>query len=47
MNDWVIEGTGLTKVYRMGNQEVHALRGANVRIRRGEVVIHYGTIRVG
>lgn len=38
MNDWVIEGTGLTKVYRMGNQEVHALCGANVRIRRGEVV---------
>jgi len=38
MTDWVIEGSGLTKIYRMGNQEVHALRGANVRIQRGEVL---------
>ncbi len=38
MEDLVIEATGVTKVYRMGNQEVHALRGANVRIQRGEVV---------
>ena len=38
MTDWVIEATGLTKIYRMGTQEVHALRGANARIQRGEVV---------
>jgi len=38
MADLVIEATNLTKVYRMGNQEVHALRGANVSIQRGEVV---------
>ncbi|MHB0988078.1 MAG: ABC transporter ATP-binding protein [Bellilinea sp.] len=38
MTDWVIEAAGLTKVYRMGTQEVHALRGANARIQRGEVV---------
>ena len=38
MTDWVIEATGLTKVYRMGTQEVHALRGASARIQRGEVV---------
>ena len=38
MTDWVIEGSGLTKIYRMGNQEVHALRGANVHIQRGEVL---------
>ena len=38
MTDWVIEATGLTKVYRMGTQEVHALRGANACIQRGEVV---------
>ena len=38
MTDWVIEAAGLTKVYRMGTQEVHALRGANARIQRGEVI---------
>ncbi|MFA5836937.1 MAG: ABC transporter ATP-binding protein [Bellilinea sp.] len=38
MTDWVIEAAGLTKIYRMGTQEVHALRGANARIQRGEVV---------
>ncbi|OGN75398.1 MAG: macrolide ABC transporter ATP-binding protein [Chloroflexi bacterium GWB2_54_36] len=38
MTDWVIEATGLTKIYRMGTQEVHALRGASARIQRGEVV---------
>ncbi len=36
--DWVIEATGLTKVYRMGTVEVHALRGASLKIRRGEMV---------
>lgn len=36
--DWVIEAKSLTKVYRMGTQEVHALRGANLNIQRGEVV---------
>lgn len=38
MDDWVIDAAGITKVYRMGEMEVHALRGANVKIRRGEVV---------
>ncbi len=38
MTDWVIEASGLTKIYRMGTQEVHALSGATVRIQRGEVV---------
>ena len=37
-NDWVIDAEGLTKVYRMGEIEVHALRGASLRVRRGEVV---------
>ena len=37
-DDWVIDAEGLTKVYRMGEIEVHALRGANLRVRRGEVV---------
>jgi len=37
-NDWVIEGTDLTKVYVMGDIEVHALRGVSMKIARGEVV---------
>ncbi|GAP09350.1 ABC-type antimicrobial peptide transport system, ATPase component [Bellilinea caldifistulae] len=38
MEDWVIQATDLRKVYKMGEVEVHALRGANVKIRRGEIV---------
>ncbi|MCK4742050.1 MAG: ABC transporter ATP-binding protein [Anaerolineales bacterium] len=38
MSDWVIEAEGITKVYRMGDIEVHALRGIDLRIARGEVV---------
>lgn len=38
MEDWVIQANDLRKVYRMGEVEVHALRGANVKIRRGEIV---------
>ncbi|MEN4010603.1 MAG: ABC transporter ATP-binding protein [Chloroflexota bacterium] len=38
MEDWVIQASELTKVYKMGAVEVHALRGANVKIRRGELV---------
>jgi putative ABC transport system ATP-binding protein len=38
MSDWVIEAEGITKVYRMGDIEVHALCGVDVRIARGEIV---------
>ena len=38
MSDWVIDAEGITKVYRMGDIEVHALRGVDVRIARGEIV---------
>jgi len=38
MSDLVIDAAGLTKVYRMGEMEVYALRGANVKINRGEVI---------
>lgn len=37
-SDWVIEATNLTKVYKMGMVEVQALRGASLKIRRGEMV---------
>jgi putative ABC transport system ATP-binding protein len=38
MSDWVIEAENLTKVYLMGEVQVHALRGLSVKIERGEVV---------
>jgi len=38
MNDWVVDGRDLTKIYTMGEIEVHALRGLSVQIGRGEVV---------
>lgn len=42
MDDWVIEGENLTKVYKMGQVEVHALRGLSLKIARGEVVAIMG-----
>ena len=38
MSDWVIEAENLTKVYQMGEVEVHALRGLSIKITRGEIV---------
>lgn len=38
MNDWIVYGRDLTKIYSMGEIEVHALRGLSVQIGRGEVV---------
>lgn len=37
-SEWVIEASGLTKVYRMGEIEVPALRGVSLRVRHGEVI---------
>jgi putative ABC transport system ATP-binding protein len=37
-NQEVIQGKGLTKVYQMGDVEVHALRGVDISVRRGEVI---------
>ena len=42
MTDWVIEAKELTKVYQMGDVEVHALRGLSLKIARGEVVAIMG-----
>jgi putative ABC transport system ATP-binding protein len=42
MSDWVIEAKDLTKVYKMGDVEVHALRGLSVNIAHGEVVAIMG-----
>ena len=38
MSEWVITAENLTKVYKMGEVEVHALRGLSLQIERGEVV---------
>lgn len=38
MSEWVIEARDLTKVYKMGEVEVHALCGLSLTIAPGEVV---------
>lgn len=38
MDDWVIVADRLTKVYKMGEMEVHALRGLSLKIARQEVI---------
>jgi putative ABC transport system ATP-binding protein len=38
MNDYVVDAKDLTKVFTMGDVEVHALRGLSIQIKRGEVV---------
>ncbi len=42
MSSWVIEANDLKKVYKMGEIEVHALRGLCVQIAAGEVVAIMG-----
>ncbi|MCH7662458.1 MAG: ABC transporter ATP-binding protein [Chloroflexi bacterium] len=42
MSDWVVEGRDLTKVYTMGDVQVHALRGLSITIKPGEVVAIMG-----
>ena len=38
----VLEGQALTKVYRMGEVDVHALRGVDVRLYEGELMVLLG-----
>jgi putative ABC transport system ATP-binding protein len=38
----VFEARGLTKVYRMGEVEIHALRGADLSLYAGELVVMLG-----
>ncbi|HWQ84238.1 MAG TPA: ABC transporter ATP-binding protein [Anaerolineales bacterium] len=42
MSEHVIQATSLTKVYKMGEMEVHALRGLSTTIDRGEAVAIMG-----
>lgn len=39
---WVIQAENLTKVYKMGEVEVHALNGLSMKIARGEIVAIMG-----
>jgi putative ABC transport system ATP-binding protein len=41
-NHWVIQAEDITKVYKMGEVEVHALRGVTFQIKKGEVVAIMG-----
>jgi putative ABC transport system ATP-binding protein len=38
MTEWVVEAKDITKVYQMGEIEVHALRGLSVNIKPGEIL---------
>ncbi|MEA2007842.1 MAG: ABC transporter ATP-binding protein [Chloroflexota bacterium] len=42
MNDVVVNGHDITKVYTMGEMKVHALRGLSLKIKKGEVVAIMG-----
>jgi putative ABC transport system ATP-binding protein len=40
--DWVINARNLTKVYQMGEIEVHALRGLSIQVKPGEIIAIMG-----
>lgn len=42
MTDWVLQAKDLRKVYKMGEVEVHALRGLSLNVKRGEVLAIMG-----
>ena len=42
MNDHIIQARGVGKVYRTAKLEVHALRGVDLQVRRGEMVAIMG-----
>jgi putative ABC transport system ATP-binding protein len=41
-NGLVFEARGITKVYHMGEVDVHALRGVDLVLRKGEFVVFLG-----
>lgn len=46
-NNLAVEASGLTKIYGRGNTEVHALRGVDLSLSRGEVIALLGPSGAG
>jgi putative ABC transport system ATP-binding protein len=42
MTDWIVDARDVTKVYTMGDIQVHALRGLSIQIADGEVIAIMG-----
>ncbi len=42
MSEIMVEATGVTKTYKIGQVEVHALRGVNLTVRKGEMIAIMG-----
>ncbi|MEX2144332.1 MAG: ABC transporter ATP-binding protein [Anaerolineales bacterium] len=42
MDSWVVNAKNLSKVYKMGEVEVHALRGLSLKVKSGEVMAIMG-----
>ena len=40
--EWALEATGITKIYRRGSEDIPALDGISLKIRRGEFVSFVG-----
>jgi ABC-type lipoprotein export system ATPase subunit len=41
-SEFIIEASKLTKTYQMGSVEVHAVRGVDLQVRRGEILVILG-----
>ena len=35
---WIIQAEGITKIYRRGQEQIHALRGVDLQIKAGDFV---------
>jgi putative ABC transport system ATP-binding protein len=42
MGEWIVDANDITKVYTMGDVQVHALRGLSIQIKSGEIIAVMG-----